>query len=125
HADEDKAKQEEVELTNRADTLIYSTEKTLKEHRDKVGEDDAKSIEEAVAGLKKAVEGGDKTEIESGIEQLTAASHKLAEVMYQQASTDPQAQDQPGTAGEEATDGGEEDVIDAEYEEMDEKKADE
>jgi len=123
HAEEDKAKQEEVELKNRADTLIYSTEKTLKEHREKVGDADAKSIEEAVAQLKTAVESGDNAAIEQGIEQLTAASHKLAEIMYQQANTEGQAEGQ-AAPGPDATAGpsAEEDVIDAEFEDMDEKK---
>jgi molecular chaperone DnaK len=124
HADEDKAKQQEVELKNRADTLIYSTEKTLKEHRDKVEEADAKNIEDAVESLKKAVEAKDAAAIEQGIEQLTTASHKLAEVMYQQASTEP---GEPGQAGGGAGDTAgaapsEEDVIDAEYEDVDDKK---
>jgi molecular chaperone DnaK len=121
HAEEDKAKQEAVELKNRADTLIYSTEKTLKEHREKVGEADAKNIEDAVAQLKTAVESDDKAAIEQGIEQLTTASHKLAEIMYQQASTEGQAAPGPEAgAGAPA----EEDVIDAEFEDMDEKKTD-
>ncbi len=124
HADEDKAKQHEVELKNRADTLIYSTEKTLKEHRDKVDEAEARNIDDAVESLKKAVEAGDTTAMEQGIEQLTAASHKLAEVMYQQASTDAGAADQAGSAAGQQADSApsEEDVIDAEYEDMDNKQ---
>jgi len=125
HAEEDKAKQQQVELKNRADTLIYSTEKTLKEHRDKVDEADAKNIEDAVAALKKAVEAEDSAGIEQGIEQLTAASHKLAEIMYQQASTEQGGQAAGGTPPPQGDAAGpsEEDVIDAEYEDMDEKKS--
>ena len=125
HAEEDKAKQQQVELKNRADTLIYSTEKTLKEHRDKVDEADAKNIEDAVAALKKAVEAEDSADIEQGIEQLTAASHKLAEIMYQQASTEQGGQAAGGTPPPQGDAAGpsEEDVIDAEYEDMDEKKS--
>ena len=124
HAEEDKTKQQEVELKNRADTLIYSTEKTLKEHRDKVDEADAKNIEDAVESLKKAVEANDTAAIEQGIEQLTTASHKLAEVMYQQASTEPGAPGEAGAgAGETAGAApSEEDVIDAEYEDVDDKQ---
>ncbi len=123
HAEEDRTKQEKVELNNRADTLIYSTEKTLKEHRDKVGDADAKSIDDAVENLKKAVETGDKSGIEQGIEQLTAASHKLAEIMYQQASAEQQAPGDAGTAQDAAQPGpSEDDVIDAEYEDMDDKQ---
>ena len=127
HADEDKAKQQEVELKNRADTLIYSTEKTLKENREKVEDADAKNIEESVAALKKAVESGEVSEIEKGIEQLTAASHKLAEIMYQQASTEQPPQGAAGGGpGPDGTNGGatDEDVIDAEYEDVDDKKSD-
>jgi len=127
HADEDKAKQEEVELKNRADTLIYSTEKTLKEHREKVDEADAKNIEDSVAGLKKALESGEVSEIEKGIEQLTAASHKLAEIMYQQASAEqPPPGQAAGGPGPDGPDGStaDEDVIDAEYEDVDDKKSD-
>ncbi len=86
HAEEDKQRKEEIEIKNRADSMIYSVEKLLKENREKVGEGDAKAIEEALEGAKKAVADGDTGKITAALETLTTASHKLAEAMYKQAS---------------------------------------
>ncbi len=104
HADEDKERKREVEVRNNADTLLYTTEKTLKEHGDKVDDDTKKSIEAAMADLKKAVEGSDVGAIEAATEKLTEASHKLAEIMYQAAS-EAQAQGGPENAGDAAATG--------------------
>jgi molecular chaperone DnaK len=84
HADDDMKRKELIENRNQLDNLVYSTEKLLNENRDKVSEEDAKSIEEAVAGGKKAIEGDDADAIKAALETITQASHKVAEVMYKQ-----------------------------------------
>jgi molecular chaperone DnaK len=85
HKSEDEQKRKEIETRNNADALLYSTEKTLKEHGDKVCEEDKQKIESAAAELRTALEGSDVGAIETAVNALTEASHKLAEVMYQQA----------------------------------------
>ena len=132
HSDEDKRRKEEIEARNRADNLVYGTEKLLRENRAKVGEQDAKNIEDAIADVKKAMEEGGVDRINGAVERLTQASHRLAEVMYQSASQNQGGQQggpQGGPAGggpESGPAGGgdskQEDVIDAEYVDVDEKK---
>ena len=85
HAEEDRRIKEEIEIKNRADAMVYSTEKMLKENREKVPEADAKAIEEAIEEAKKAIQAGDTSNITAAVERLTQASHKLAEAMYKQA----------------------------------------
>ena len=129
HSDEDRRRKEEVEVKNRADQLIYGTEKMLKENRDKVSDSDAKAIENALEEAKKAVEGGDTSKITAAVDRLTQASHKLAEAMYKQAgAAASQAEPQAGAAG--GTDGGARDegkgegeVIDAEVVDGPDKKS--
>ena len=126
HTDEDKKRRRTAEAKNQADTLIYQTEKNLSEHGDKIAAEDKTKIEEAVAELKKAMEGTDPTAIESATQTLTTASHKLAEEMYKKASastaagsgTDASGGNGAGT-GETKTD---EKVVDAEFEEVDKDK---
>jgi len=118
HAEEDKKKREEVEARNQLDTLIYQTEKLMGEHKDKLSADDLKPLEDALAEGKSALEGGDTDRIKSSIDQITQASHKLAEAMYQQAGAEAGAEASTGGGeGGEQKAGGDEDVIDAEYEE--------
>jgi len=125
HAEEDRRKREEIEARNRADNLVYNTEKILKENRDKINDDDAKAIEDAVADTKKAMEGDDVEAINKAVENLTQASHRLAEVMYQsaqQGGQEPTPGD-PQSSSESAQEGQQDDeVIDAEYVDVDEKK---
>ena len=128
HGEEDQRKKEEIEARNKADNLVYSTEKMLNENREKIGETEAKSVEEAIAEVKKAMEEGGADRINESVEKLTQASHRLAEVMYEQAQQ--QQPDQPGATGptpkspggETAKDTGEDEVIDAEYVDVDDKK---
>ncbi len=124
HEEDDKKAKELAEVRNTADSLAYQTEKTLSEHGDKLPEDDKKNIEEKTADLKKALEDGNIDEIKAATEALQAASHKLAELIYQQ--TAEQGQAAPGGApGEQApgaTAGAEpakEDVVDAEFVDVD------
>ncbi|OEU62947.1 MAG: molecular chaperone DnaK [Desulfuromonadales bacterium C00003094] len=118
HADEDKEKKELVEVRNQADGLVYTTEKSLKEHGDKVDEETRKAIEQALEELKKAMEGDDSADIKQKTEALATASHKLAEAMYKQEETEGAA---PEGAAEEA-EAADEGVVDAEFEEVDEDK---
>src|SRR6186713_2516562 len=123
HTEEDKKRRKAAEAKNQADTLLYQTEKNLKEHGDKVSAEDRTKIEEAVTALKKAMEGNDPDAIESATQALTTASHKLAEEMYKKASA-------TSATGEGAAPGGEspngaktdEKVVDAEFEEVDKDK---
>jgi len=101
HADEDRRRKEEVEVKNRADAMVYSVEKMLKENREKIPEGDAKNIEVAVEEAKKAIQDGDVSKINSAVDRLTQASHKLAEVMYKQT---PQGDAAAGASA--GTDGG-------------------
>ncbi len=122
HADEDKKRKELIEAKNQADSIIYATEKSLKEVGDKVDDDTKKKVEDASAKLKKSMEGDDTQAIKDDTEALTQASHKLAEIMYSQAT-----KDQPG-AGPEAGGGSgpdagagkkdDDDVVDADFEEV-------
>ena len=82
HADEDKRKREEIEARNRADSLVYQTEKLVRENREKLSDSDVKSVEAAIADCKKALEGGDVSQINQAADALTQASHKVAEAMY-------------------------------------------
>ena len=124
HTEEDKKRRKAAEAKNQADTLIYQTEKNLSEHGDKIAAEDKTKVEEAVAALKKAMEGTDPEAIESATQTLTTASHKLAEEMYKKASATAAAgsgTDAAGGtgAGETKTD---EKVVDAEFEEVDKDK---
>ena len=125
NAEEDKKKKELVEARNSADALIYSTEKSIKELGDKVDSETKSKVEEASTALKKAMEGENTEEIKRLSEELTQISHKLAEAMYQQASASEQQADAGGESADQA--GGaapEEDVVDADFEEVkeDDKK---
>ncbi len=125
HAEEDSQKKEEVETRNRADNLVYNTEKILKENREKISDDDAKAIEDAIADTQKTIEGDDVEAINKAIENLTQASHRLAEVMYQSAQQEDQESPpaDPQNSDESAQEGQQDDeVIDAEYVDVDEKK---
>ena len=120
HAEDDKKKRDLVEARNAADALIYSTEKSIKELGDKVDSDTKSKVEESIAALRKAMEGEDADEIKRISEELTQASHKLAEAMYQQASQNEQqagadAESEQAAGGAGAAD---EDVVDADFEEV-------
>src|SRR5207302_7602932 len=82
HSADDRKTRDTIEAKNRADAMVYNVEKTLKEHRDKVGEAEAKEIETAIEETKKAINENDADKINSTVDRLTTASHKLAEAMY-------------------------------------------
>ena len=123
HAEEDKRKKEEIELRNQLDNLIYGTEKTLKESGGKVGSDEAKSVEDVLASAREAVQSGDLNRMRSAMEQVTKASHKLAEVLYKQTTEAQQPGGEPGAGREQETrtqQGGRsnDDVVDVEFEDV-------
>jgi molecular chaperone DnaK len=123
HAEEDKKKREEIEIKNQADTLIYSTEKTLNEHKDKLGPDDVKAVEGALKEAKEAHAGNDIEKIKQTMENLQKASHKLAEAMYQKSQQTQQQgpSDQQGPQDRQAKPGDDDNVVDAEFEDTDKK----
>src|SRR5207302_8185573 len=117
HAEEDKKRKAAVEAKNHAEALLHSTEKAVAEHGSKVGETERRAIENAMADLKEALEGDDPEAITAKTNALAQASMKLGEAMYKS---------QEGAGG--ATPGGEpggakkDDVVDAEYTEVDDDK---
>jgi molecular chaperone DnaK len=118
HAEEDKKKRELIDARNMADSLIYSTEKSVKEVGDKLDEGTKTTITQAIDNLKKAMEGDNVDEIKRLTDELTQASHKLAETMYANATRD-QAQS-AGGPGPDPTTGSskDDDVVDADFEEV-------
>ena len=130
-AADDAKKKEEIETVNQADTLVYATEKSLKDFGDKVSQGERADIEARINDLKAAIKDKNVDRIKKGMEDLTRASHKLAEEIYKQAGAKQQQSQQPGQgqgpqqeAQEEpkASAGGKDDVIDAEFKEEDDKK---
>jgi molecular chaperone DnaK len=128
NAEADKKKKELVELRNQADTLVYSTEKSLKEHGDKVDAETKENIEKALDELKKVQAGEDTEAIKKAIENLSNVSHKLAEAVYQATGGQQSgsAEAETGSAENAQTGGSdtEEDVVDADYEEVNEENKD-
>jgi molecular chaperone DnaK len=129
HSAEDKAQREAIEAKNQLDTLVYNIEKMLKEHGDKISGSERGDVENALADAKKAIESGDKSQMDSAREKLTAASHKLAEQMYKATQAPgapgagPSAGAAPGGNGQaQESQKKDEGVIDAEYVDVEDKK---
>ncbi|MGE5126842.1 MAG: Hsp70 family protein, partial [Betaproteobacteria bacterium] len=115
HSDEDRKKREEIEARNHADTLVYTTEKTLAENKDKLSAADVEAAEKALEATRKAVQEGGRERIDAAAAELTKASHRIAEALYKQASAGAGAAGEPGAASAEGGKGdGKGDVIDAE-----------
>jgi molecular chaperone DnaK len=130
HAEEDKKKREVVDLKNQADQLIYSTEKTLKEHGEKVSAETRSNIESAANNLKEVIKGEDADAIKKAIENLGNAGQELGKVLYEEAAKKQAASAAEAGPGEQAPPPGDEgqakaeakpagDVIDAEFEAKD------
>ncbi|MCG8544586.1 MAG: molecular chaperone DnaK [Alphaproteobacteria bacterium] len=121
HAEDDKKRREVVEARNVADSLIYSTEKSLGEYGDKVSTEDKEAIETELAALKSAIEKEDADEIKAKTESLSQVSMKLGEAMYQASQEEAAggAEQAAGTSGDAA-----DDVVDADFEEVDDDNAD-
>ncbi len=125
NAADDRKRRDEIEARNRADAMIYSTEKLLREHREKITAEDAQNIETALEDAKKAMQGGDIVAITTAVDKLTTASHKLAEAMYK--ATPPPGPGGPAGPTPPPPGGGKEggkkdDVVDAEFVDMNDKK---
>jgi molecular chaperone DnaK len=120
HAGDDRKRKEEIEARNRADSMVYNVEKMLKEHRDKIGDSDAKDIEAAVADTKKAMSENDAAKINAAADKLTQASHKLAEAMYKSTAQQP-GQGAPGAEAPKP-ETPKDNVVDAEFVDVDDKK---
>src|SRR5436853_1120338 len=127
NAEEDRRQRERIEARNKLDGMIYSTEKTLSEHRDKVDAATISNIESALAEAKGKLDSNEADEINSAYDNLVKATHKLAEIMYQQASQPGGDQSGgqaggAGAAGASAGASGGDDVIDADFVDVDDKK---
>jgi molecular chaperone DnaK len=126
HADEDKKKKEQVEARNMADSLVYQTEKSLKELGDKVDAETRTKVESSLTDLKAAMESDDVEKIKQLTEELTQASHKLAEEMYKQSAEAGQAGPEGGPEGgpedQQQAPPQEDDVVDADFEEVKEEE---
>jgi molecular chaperone DnaK len=122
HGSEDKERRAKAEARNRLDSLVYSTEKSLGEHKDKLSPDDRGKLEDALADAKRALESGDTGAMEAAGKKLTEAAHKLAEHMYAQPGQQGPGPGAPGAPppGGGASQGDE--VIDAEYVDVEDKK---
>ena len=123
HSEEDKKRKELIEARNHADSFVYSVEKNVKEFGDKIDASERARIEEAIEKLKKAIEGDDLQAITQAQEELTSASHKLAEAMYaktaqQQQSGGPEFQGGAGKGAQEGEGRKEDDVVDADFEDV-------
>ncbi len=133
HESEDKARKEKIEMRNNADSMLYSTEKSLKENEEAVSEEDKAAIEEAAKTLREALEGEDDEAISAAMETLQAASHKLAEAMYAKAAeaaegaqagaADDNGAEYAAPEGEE-DDAANEETVDADFTEVDDEKKD-
>ena len=115
HAEEDRKKRELVDARNAGDTLIYSTEKSIKEVGDRLHGSTKKELGQAIEKLKKAIEGDNTEEIKRLSEELTRTSYKLAETMYARASRQQAQASGPGSSAQGSPD---EEVVDADFEEV-------
>jgi len=124
HADEDKQLRERIEARNKLDGLIYSTERTMSEHKDKVDASTISDIEAALADAKAKLDSSEIDEINGAYDKLVKSSHKLAEIMYQQAAQSGGSGGGSGASGAAAGSGGSggaDDVIDADFVDVDKK----
>lgn len=123
YAEEDRKKKESVEVRNKLDSLVYATERSIKDIGDKISQSDKDTINAAIEKSKKALEGNDLDAIKAAEEELTQASHKLSEEMYKSAQQAQQAGDQSASNGaadsqSSNADASSEDVVDADFEEV-------
>ncbi|MGH7307791.1 MAG: molecular chaperone DnaK [Candidatus Rokuibacteriota bacterium] len=125
NAADDVKRKQDIEVRNQADSLVYSTERTLAEHGAKLGDADRKAVEEALGEAREALKGEDVERIKRAQENLTRASHKLAEVMYREAQGQAQAGPQAGQPRAEGAPGAakEGEVVDADFEDLGDKKS--
>ena len=125
---DDRKRKDEIDARNRADSMVYQVEKMLKDHRDKISDDDAKKVEAALEATRKAMTGGSVEDINKAVDTLTQASHKLAEAMYKHEHGSGSRGQRPGAGGR--TDGAgapgaekkKDNVVDAEFVDVEDKK---
>ena len=123
HAAEDKARRERIELRNNLETLVYSTEKSLNEIGDKISDVERGSIREAIEAAKGKLTSEDKDVLQQAFKDLETQSHKLAEMVYKASQgTAPGGEPGPGAAGASSAQGEDPTVVDAEYEDVNQKK---
>ncbi len=126
HSAEDKARLSEVEARNHLDSLVYQTEKLIKENREKLAEADVKAVEEAIEESRRALNDGGLDRLKGALEKLTKASHGVAETLYkvQSAASGAGASGPSSAPGGNAPSGGQGqgDVVDAEFVDVDESK---
>lgn len=119
HAEEDRKRRETVEIRNKLDTMVYSTEKTLSELGEKAAPELKGSVNTALEDAKKALEGGDPEQMKTATDALEKVSHKLAEEAYKKAAAENGAQGgQAGDGAGQQASGKDDDVVDADYEEV-------
>jgi molecular chaperone DnaK len=114
HVEDDRKRKEEIEVRNRVDNLVYGTEKTLNEGRDKLSSEDVKTIEDALSAAKEALKTADADQMKAAEQELTKAAHKIADVLYRSAQGPSAAEAGQGQQGNARP--GDNDVIDAEFE---------
>ena len=117
HVEDDKLRRSAVESRNRLDSLVYSTEKTFEEHKEKLDDAGRERLSSALEEAKKALDGEDAAAMDAAAATLTEASHALAEKMYQQPPADGGEGDAGGSGSGQA---GDDEVIDAEYVDVEE-----
>ncbi|HZN49389.1 MAG TPA: Hsp70 family protein, partial [Methylomirabilota bacterium] len=122
NAAEDTKRKQEIEVRNQTDSLVYSTERTLGEHGAKLAEDDRKAVDEALTEAREALKGEDIDRMKRAQENLTRVSHKLAEIMYREAQAQGQKPGAPGAPSEGASGPKEGEVVDADFEDLGDKK---
>jgi len=125
HAEEDKKRRELIDTKNQADQMVYNIEKVLRDNKDKIPEEQAKQVQNEIDNTKKAIASDNLDEIKKALESLSQASHKLSELIYQQAAqpgAGEGAQTGQGTKAESSEEGAEEEVIDAEVVDDDKDK---
>jgi molecular chaperone DnaK len=121
HAEEDKKKKESVDAKNEGESLAYSTEKLIKDNADKIPEDKKSGLEEGIKAVREALATDDAEKIKAEVEKLQTEVHAVSEELYKQ----PDANGQPGAEGEQSAEAKEENVVDAEFTEVDDSKKEE
>jgi molecular chaperone DnaK len=118
--EEDKKKRETIDARNKADSIIFSTEKSLKEHGDKISETEKKAIEDGISDLKKSLESTDTEELKKKTQNLIQVSMKLGEAVYKSQQKDSSAKSNDNENQKDAKD--KEDVVDADFEDIKDDK---
>ena len=121
HASEDKKRRELVEVRNHAEALLHTTDKTLKEHGDKINATDREKVEEAAKDLRESLDSPEKSVIQQKMEVLTQASMALGEALYK-ASQEAAEEDTSSEIKDESATANAEDIVDADFEEVDDTK---